>query len=96
MEKKKIGGNASLSIAIFRCLWWRIIVQGILFFIEVGDTEHHLFLIHWFPLEPYSLETYILLLKFCELQSKCPDHLVQGLGCGYVLDNSLWYILGSK
>ncbi|KAL5477508.1 hypothetical protein EMCRGX_G024318 [Ephydatia muelleri] len=51
MEKKKIGGNASLSIAIFRCLWWRIIVQGILFFIEtaafvyqsilLGDTTQY-------------------------------------------------------
>eukprot|EP00731_Ephydatia_muelleri_P034922 Em0086g6a len=36
LDKKKSGGKAYLEIVIFKCLWWRIVLQGVFFFTEMA------------------------------------------------------------
>lgn len=35
MKRKERGGSARLWMVIFKCIWFRLLVQGILMFLEV-------------------------------------------------------------
>ena len=45
LERKKLGKSARLGLAIFKCVWWRLIMQGALTFFEVRNEATHALLI---------------------------------------------------